>query len=225
MKHRPEKLANLVRFLLRQRGKVAFLQSLPRNAKLLDVGCGNDSPLRIKKQRPDITYTGVDVGDYNQSQDVRLFAEEYIVVTSKTFADEIGRRPDFFDAVICAHNLEHCYEPKHVLAAIAKALKKGGRLYLSFPSEASVRFPSRAGTLNFWDDKSHISVPDFTTVIDLLRTAGLDIDFSSKRYRPLLLALIGLMLEPISILTRRCMPLGSTWALYGFETVIWASRP
>jgi hypothetical protein len=31
---------------------------------------------------------------------------------------------------------------------------------------------------------------------------------------------LGLLLEPVSMLSKKCIPFGGTWALYGFETVI-----
>ena len=36
-----------------------------------------------------------------------------------------------------------------------KCLKKGGIIYLVTPSEKSIDFPSREGTLNYYDDKTH----------------------------------------------------------------------
>jgi len=51
---------------LRTRGKDAFVLSLPQSARLFDVGCGNDSPRRVKNLRADIWYIGLDVQDYEQ---------------------------------------------------------------------------------------------------------------------------------------------------------------
>ena len=94
------------------------------------------------------------------------------------------------------------------------ALKHGGWLYLSFPAEESVNFPSRAGTLNFRDDPTHDQMPRYRDVIAALEAQGMTIEFTRKRHRPPLLFLVGLFLEPISILTGRTMPGFVTWALY-----------
>ncbi len=104
-------------------------------------------------------------------------------------------------------------------------VKKGGRLYLSFPCEASLHFPRRLGTLNFHDDPTHVTPPSYAAVIDTIRSAGLDIVFGRRHYRPPVPFMLGLLLEPLSFVSKRVMPLRSTWALYGFETVIWAIRP
>lgn len=209
---------------LRPHGKLAFLRSLPPGAAVLDVGCGNASPRDAKLLRPDLRYHGLDVADYNQNGSVQ-FADTYTLVTPAGFAGAILRWQGQMDAVVSAHNLEHCDEPAAVLEAMARALRPGGRLYLAFPSEASVGFPSRRGTLNFFDDPTHQQVPRWEPVLRQLRSHGLSIGFARARYRPRLLALAGLVLEPLAWVTRRNDPLGASWALYGFEAVVWAQRP
>jgi SAM-dependent methyltransferase len=220
----PNAITYGLKTLLRPHGKVAFLARLSSGAAVLDVGCGSNSPARAKNQRPDIIYTGLDVGDYNHTTPPGLHADRYIVVPPDGFAAEIEALNSQFDAVISSHNLEHCQEPERVLAAIAAALKPGGRLYLSFPAEESVNFPRREGTLNFHDDPTHDHLPRYRDVLASLAAHGLRVEFSSKRHRPPLLFLLGLVLEPVSMLTGRTMPLLSTWALYGFESVFWSTR-
>jgi SAM-dependent methyltransferase len=210
--------------LLKSRGKLAFLRSLPPGAQVLDVGCGNNSPREAKTLRPDLVYTGLDVGDYNQ-QDSIAFADRYLIVPPDQFAAAIAGFAGRMDAVVSAHNLEHCDAPAAVLEAMLRALKPGGRLYLSFPSEASAHFPHRHGCLNFRDDSSHQQLPRWDEVTTAIEAAGCRLEFARARYRPPLLAAAGLLLEPVGALTRRNMPAGSTWALYGFESVLWVSAP
>ena len=207
------------------RGKQAFIRGVPRGGTLLDVGCGNNSPYQTKRQRADIRYTGVDIGDYQQTTPVQDYAERYVLTTPERFAAEIAGLPGGFDAIVSAHNLEHCLEPDAVLRAMCAQVGKGGRLYLSFPCEASLGFPRRAGSLNFNDDYTHRTPPVFKDVLAGVQAAGLRLDSVHQRYRPMIPFLLGLALEPLSFARRRVMPLRSTWALYGFETVIWASRP
>lgn len=213
----------LVTFL-RPRGKLGFLRSLPPRARILDVGCGNDSPRDAKILRPDLVYHGLDVADYNQTDAPDRYADTYRLVRPDDFASAIsGFGP--MDAIVSAHNLEHCNDPQAVLQAMMAALAPGGRLYLAFPCEASARFPHRRGTLNFFDDASHQHVPHWQSILDALRGGGFELEFVRQRYRPALLATIGLGLEPLSMLARRNMPASSTWALYGFESIIWARKP
>ena len=205
------------------RGRDRFLSGLPQKACVLDVGCGNDSPRVFKATRPDLHYVGLDVGDCRQPVDPRSFADEYVIVEPQDFRDAIEDFGPRFDGIVSSHNLEHCDDPDGVVLAMAKALAPGGQLYLAFPTAASKKFPSRKGCLNFFDDPTHTRVPDYQKVCKLLSEAGLEIDFNREPYRPPLKFVLGLGLEPISALRAKVMP--GTWALYGFEAVIWARRP
>jgi SAM-dependent methyltransferase len=218
------KLYILASLLLKRKGVASFLRGLPRNSMVLDVGCGNKSPLRLKTQRPDIYYIGIDICDYNQTTESIAHADKYIITTPTSFATQIAKLRGKIDAVVSSHNIEHCDQPEDVLEAMLKAIKAGGSIYLSFPCEQSVYFPKRFGGLNFYDGPTHKKVPNWEKIISKITSEGFLIKFSARRYRPLFLSIVGLILEPISLSTRRVMPF-ATWALYGFESVIWASRP
>jgi SAM-dependent methyltransferase len=191
----------------------------------LDIGCGNNSPLWFKTQRPDIYYIGLDICDYNRNIDPNIYADKYVITTPDSFATEIAKFKNQLDAVVCSHNIEHCDQPDSVLDAILNAVKPGENIFLSFPCEESVDFPKRRGTLNFYDDQTHRNVPNWERILLKISSKGFAIYFAAKHYRTLFLSLIGLILEPISIITKKVMPLSSTWAFYGFESVIWAYRP
>jgi SAM-dependent methyltransferase len=206
------------------RGKGTFIRSLPMGARLLDVGCGNGSPVYVKWAKPDLYYIGLDVGDYRQTADPVKVANEYHVVAPDSFAEAIRGFSGTIDAVVSSHNLEHCDDRRAVLQAMVSALKPGGRMYLSFPCEASAHFPRRAGCLNFYDDATHKRLIPWREIVEDMGSLGMDFEFRAQRYRPFGIALIGLICEPLSALRREVMSNGSTWALYGFESVIWARR-
>ncbi len=218
------KLKNQVLTILKRKGLNAFLSTIAPQARVIDIGCGNDSPFRFKAQRPDIHYTGLDIGDYNQSIQPLDVADSYIVVPPSAFAAEIEKFTNKFDAVVSSHNLEHCDEPDRVLVAMARAVKPNGKLYMAFPCEQSVGFPQREGTLNFYDDVTHRTLLNCSKTCTLLESEGFQIDFSVSQYKPTILWLAGLIFEPWSAFTEKLMPYGTTWALYGFESVIWASK-
>jgi SAM-dependent methyltransferase len=164
----------------------------------------------------------LDVGDYNQLDSSKKHADEYIIVPPDKFAAKISEMSGLFDAVVSAHNLEHCNDPQSVLVAMLRALKDGGRMHLSFPSEASVRFPSRRGTLNFFDDPTHQTLPNFEEVLSTIRSEGCVAEVAIRRYRPFYHFVRGLLAEPFSRI--RIKVLYGTLSLYGFETIIWAIR-
>ena len=202
-------------------GKKSFISNLPLNSNIFDVGCGNDSPYITKSILPNCIYTGLDIGDYNISKP--NLADEYILTDPNSFTDEILKFQDKFDAVICAHNLEHCNDRMGTLYAMLRALKPGGLIYLSFPCDDSENFPSRLGTLNYRDDPTHkLSPPNFDSIISAMVDNKFDIVYSVKKYQPLPLWLIGICTEVYSLITKK-ITIG-TWYYWGFETVIIARK-
>jgi ubiquinone/menaquinone biosynthesis C-methylase UbiE len=200
----------------------SFHKIMDKKGFLLDVGCGNNSPYIMKVTFPDIYYTGIDIGDYNQKKP--NLADEYIITEPDKFADAILNLEKEYDTVICSHNLEHCNDRDKTLIAITKVLKSGGYLFLSFPTEKSVNFPGpRKGCLNYYDDSSHKDLPpDFRKTIKTLQQAGMKILFSSKSYKPFRKYILGLLMEKESKKDKEVKDY--TWAYWGFEAIIWAKK-
>lgn len=203
----------------------AFLHSIKDSAdtKILDVGCGNRSPQNVKAVLNKIYYVGIDVGDYNQTSDSKEYADEYHIVKSEDFAAEIERYHNVFDAVISSHNIEHCDEPERVLRAMIMALKKGGRMYMSFPSEDSQYFPtSRRGCLNFYDDSSHNKIPDWNKINSILSECSMKTIYKTRNNQPYFMRKIGELNEAKS--SELNTVLMGTWEYYGFESIIWCKK-
>lgn len=216
-----KKVKFLYQRTFRRQGLYAFLARLAPDASILDVGCGNDSSYNIKSCHPRFNYTGIDIGDYNQTKP-RL-ADNYLLTTPESFAETIAGLPVSFDAVVSSHNLEHCNDRNETLKAMLKVIKPGGKLYLAFPCEASVSFPHRNRTLNYFDDHTHQGTPPkFDEVLQQICDSGFEIERGIKRYRPAALRAIGLLQEPIARARNDIMQ--GTWALYGFESIIWARK-
>ncbi|WP_020695297.1 class I SAM-dependent methyltransferase [Reyranella massiliensis] len=198
--------------------QVSFLRGLPSGARILDVGCGNNAPFRVKDIRPDCYYVGLDVGDYNQ--DRPMAANEYVLVSPEEFAGKIATLGQF-EGVISTHNLEHCNDRGATLAAMLGAVKPGGEIYMLFPSELSASLPSRRGGLNYFDDGTHQGrPPSFHEIVATMR--GFEFIVSAPEYRPLADMLLGLYNEHESVESGWIKP--GTWALHGFEAIIWAAR-
>ncbi len=203
--------------------KYTLLYSLiGKKVKILDVGCGNKSPEATKKIVSDCYYVGVDVGDYNQTTDSIKLADEYHIFSPADFANGITTLPNDFDLVMSSHNIEHCNEPEKVIKVMCEKLLKGGILYMSFPNSDSVNFPHREGTLNFYDDPTHVYVPDFDKIQVLLKSEGMKIIKAIKSYKPRLHWCVGLINEPISRIKNKI--LRGTWDFWGFETIIIAEK-
>lgn len=198
-------------------GKVHFLMRQREDAAVLDVGCGNNSPYVVKSVLPRSVYTGVDIGDYNQTKPNK--ADHYILTTPEAFASRIAEFDECFDAVVSSHNLEHCNDRQATFRAMLKATRVGGHMYVSFPSQRSVSFPSRDGTLNYFDDPTHRDAPpDVESLLVIARDHGFEPVFVTSGNRPWLARLVGTLLEPVSKLRRKVMR--GTWELYGFEVIM-----
>lgn len=206
---------------LRRRGVYSFIYSLKKGARVLDVGCGNNFPYIVKTLRPDIYYVGVDVGDYNQSEENK--ADEYHIFNANTFPEEILRLEGEFDAIISSHNLEHCNDRLGTLNSMMKKVKNGGWIFLAFPSSHSVKLPSRSRTLNYYDDQTHLDIPpNLNEIENCLIDSMFKIDYSSSSYQPFLLFVLGAFQEPYA--RKKNILLQGTWAYYGFESIIWANK-
>lgn len=215
-------IKRLIRSLIESRGKISFLLKTASSSSLLDVGCGNNSVRLIKSINSSIVYTGVDIADYNLSDDSKALIDRYILADVNSFSEQI-RTAGNFDYILSSHNLEHCNNWEETLEAMCFSLKPGGRLFISTPTIKSAYFPSRRGTLNFHDDITHKSPIPCDAIIHKLESLGLAVEFSSSSYKPLIPRIIGWMQEQRS--TRQSQVLKFTWAYWGFECVVWAKKP
>jgi hypothetical protein len=219
-----KKIINKLKTILNPYGKSSFILKMDHGLRLLDVGCGNDSAFRTKSMRSDIYYIGVDIGHANTgNKKIGEYADEMYVTSPEAFHTPIERLEQSVDYIISSHNLEHCQDRGRVLLAMVSALKVGGEMYLSFPSIRSQDFPSRKGPLNYYDEKEHIcSPPNPDDIIKVLIENNCQILFSSFNHRPLVMAGIGFILEPLSLILNRTVI--GTWQLYGFETIMWIKK-
>lgn len=216
-----EGIALIISKLIYPNSKNDFLRSLGKDSRILDVGCGNNSSYLTKKIIPECEYTGIDIQDYNQ--DKQNLADKYIITAPESFSTEIHKFKNYFDAVISRHNLEHCNDREATLVAMLEAIKIGGEIYIAFPSEESVNFPKRGGTLNYYDDVTHKGVPpNFNDTVETMRSHGFEIIVSARHNRSPINWLRGLINERASKKNQHIM--SGTWDYFGFESVIRARR-
>ena len=218
------KIKTFFKVILRPNGRTDFLSKIPYNSYILDVGCGNNSPFYVKSLLPNSYYVGIDICDYNLGSDSKKILNEYILSDPNDFVKNLKNIDKKFDAVISCHNLEHCNDRSGTLNQMIEKLNSNGKIYLSFPSKESMYFPKREGTLNYYDDPTHLdSPPDFEKIIKIFKDKGLKIIFSKRNYKPLVLNFIGIFTNLISFFTKR-VHLG-LWERWGFESIIIAEKP
>ena len=209
---------NLVRDLINPYKIETFLRSLPCDSRILDIGCGNNSPMRVKSILPKSYYIGIDIQDYNQQ--TSSYADEYYVVEKLLFNNKIASFKNI-DVVISHHNLEHVDNREITFKVMRKCLKKKGLIYLVTPSERSIYFPYRKGTLNYFDDITHKEKPiKFNWIVSELNKDNFQIIKALKEYKPFFYFIIGFIKE----FTKPKFTDFYAWCFYGFETIVIARK-
>jgi SAM-dependent methyltransferase len=144
--------------------RARFMRQVPAGAKLLDLGCGRFKTLkRLREQRPDLEYYGVDIMDVSADCPPGVaFKRADIDRESLPFPDAQ------FDAIFFCHVLEHLLYPMNALTELQRVLKPGGLVYVEGPSTRALFLPSlsfvkSAGPLkavgddlNFFDNFTHV---------------------------------------------------------------------
>ena len=162
------------RFFRGRNSKFIFLKKSFGNEpfKLLDVGVGNHSASKTVSLFPACEYYGVDLNkDYNNNdEDFRVMKCFYEMDLTNLDFQII---PDeYFDGIWIAHVIEHLHNGDKVLENLIGKLKVGGFFYVEYPGIKSTKLPSMYGTLNFYDDLSHVRIYSVRELKDLFERNG-----------------------------------------------------
>ena len=140
--------------------KINFLQRSfgKKDFRLLDIGAGNHSATKIKSVFPGCEYHGVDMEkSYNNSEeDLNAMHTFYQLDLTKLNFSSIPDR--YFDGIWMVHVIEHLFNGDKVIEQLIPKLKPGGFLYVEYPGKKSTKLPSMYGTLNFYDDPTHVRI-------------------------------------------------------------------
>jgi SAM-dependent methyltransferase len=138
--------------------KFSFIRKFfgDRPFKLLDVGAGNHSAVKITGLFPRCEYYGLDLNkQYNNSVEDFQVMKGFFEL-DLTLLDYSVIPDQFFDCVLMAHVIEHLHNGDEVLPRLLEKLKPGGYFYIEYPGAKSLTLPSMRGTLNFKDDPTHV---------------------------------------------------------------------
>jgi 2-polyprenyl-3-methyl-5-hydroxy-6-metoxy-1,4-benzoquinol methylase len=193
--------------------------------RILDIGCGNNSPSTTKQWFPGSHYSGADIEQYNNNGgDIKAMDAFYLLGTDGSGYSEIP--DDSYDYVILHHVVEHMPVPAPILATICSKVKPGGYIWIAFPSLRSLSFPPAEGTLQFCDDSTHVYVPDIREISNILLANEVRV-LHAGRSRSFVRELIGAAVLPWALLRRlvtgRLSGRG-LWYILGFEDHVFGQR-
>ena len=151
------------------------------NINILDVGCGNHSPSKTKKYYPNCKYYGIDKAIYHNDENDFECMEAYYEFDIDNVTNLSVIVDDFFDCVILSHIIEHTQNGEEIIVKLLDKLKMGGLIYIETPSAHSVYLPSMKGTLNFYDDDTHVRIYTLKELKNLLIANGCDVIKSTIR--------------------------------------------
>lgn len=101
---------------------------VPKNVRVLDIGCGFGETLGYHESR------GCDVYGVEADENIRRVAEKFGFKVHVGLFDPDNYEPDFFDYVTLDQVIEHVTDPLATMRGIAKVLKPGGMAILSTPN-------------------------------------------------------------------------------------------
>jgi hypothetical protein len=203
------------RLFLREFDNISF--------KLLDVGAGNHSVRRFCNFFPKIEYYGIDISkQYNNDENDFALMKDFWEIDLTTL--EFGCIPnDFFDVINMSHIIEPLYNGDEVISALIPKLKRKGIIYIEFPGYQSTKLPHMRGTLNFFDDPSHVRIFSCTEVYNILMKNGCRPLRGGTRRRWVYILMMPLWL-PIRLLKYGYLEGGNFWDLLGFAEYVFARR-
>ncbi len=194
--------------------------------RILDIGCGNNSPSITKHWFPDCHSSGADIQQYNNNNDdIAAMDAFYQVGTGGTGYSAI---PDgSFDFIILHHVIEHMPAPVPILSEICSKAKPGGYIWVAFPSVRTLSFPpATEGTFQFCDDDSHIYIPGVREIANVLLGNGVTV-LHAGRTRDIAREFVGAAVLPWALLKRLItgrLSVRGLWYLLGFEDHVFGQR-
>jgi len=104
-------------------------QLIPKNSKVLDIGCGNGNLLNFLRN---CDYYGIDINEQSINQ---LIKKKIKAKKADLNKEEIPFKNQKFDYILLLDVLEHVIDPIKLLQESKKRLKEKGKLIVTLPND------------------------------------------------------------------------------------------
>jgi len=110
--------------------KLISTMNLPKNAKILEVGCGAGGNLLMLSQFGDVFATDFNQKAVDYSRALNIAKE----VEQGKLPEDVAFPSEKFDLIVAFDVIEHIEEEQETLTVLRNQLKEGGRLFLTVPA-------------------------------------------------------------------------------------------
>ncbi|MCW5906480.1 MAG: methyltransferase domain-containing protein [Chitinophagales bacterium] len=194
-----------------------------KDFRLLDIGAGNHSASKTKSHYPNCEYHGVDL-DKNYNNDSNDFAAMHAFYEMNLEKLKFDAIPDnYFDFIMMAHVIEHLKNGDDVVEKLLPKLRPGGLIYVEFPGYRSTQLPRMDGTLNFYDDPTHVRLYSVPELMNLLMKEKMEVVAGGyRRHVPTMLLMPFKIIHNL-LVYKKIIP-SIFWDYFGFAEYVLARR-
>lgn len=173
--------------------RAVFVKTLPYGAQLLDVGAGGGG-LEVFRKWPAPPRADLKMYAYSLEKSERFDVYDGFEL-GKWESGPPAFRGIKFNAMFCAHFIEHIVDPIPFIEWTARSLPAGGRLYIEWPSPFSALLPRntelakrgvKVTISNVHDDGIQKVIHDRSKIVNALTSSGFFLEQQSYVSLPFL---------------------------------------
>ncbi|MFY0255907.1 class I SAM-dependent methyltransferase [Chitinophaga sp. 30R24] len=155
-----------------QGSRSAGYHYVPKNVKILDIGCGFGETLGYHRNR------GCEVYGVEADENIKRVGDKFGFQVKAGLFDPRDYQPEYFDYVTMDQVIEHVTDPMDSLQGIAKILKPGGVAILTTPNAKGWGIPAFGKKWAHWHTPYHLHLFSRKAMKKFAEDAGLVLEKS-----------------------------------------------
>lgn len=164
------KVGNIA-MVYKERALEVLQKNIPKNAKILDVGCAFGDLLSLLDRDNFITY-GIDISHYALSKAKKITKAQLAL---GDLNKSLPYKDDFFDAVFALDIIEHLESPYRFLLELHRVLKKDGIVFVQTPNINSFFEKIYKDKWFAYSDETHLHLFNRKSLQFLLQKCGFSV--------------------------------------------------